>query len=188
MDTGLFQPDPRETWALPRPVFLCVGRVAVEKNLPAFLDLDLPGSKVVVGDGPLLPELRRRYPGVLFTGARHGPDLARSYAGADVFVFPSRTDTFGLVLLESLACGTPVAAYPVPGPLDVVAPDVGVLHADLGVAAVQALRLDRAACRAHAERLSWRSCTELYLRHLVPLWGAQPSMMQVSTVVDGLGV
>ena len=169
VDTGLFVPEPREAWQSPRPVFLYVGRVAVEKNIPAFLALRLPGSKVVVGDGPLLAKLRRRYPEVTFTGVRSGEALARAYAGADVFVFPSQTDTFGLVLLESLACGTPVAAYPLPGLLDVVPAQAGVLHANLQTAALGAVRLDRAACRAHAERHSWGDCARLFARHLVSL-------------------
>jgi len=169
VDVDLFNPASRADWDLPRPIFLYVGRVAVEKNIPAFLDLDLPGSKVVVGDGPLLPELRRRYPGVTFTGRREGADLARLYASADVFMFPSRTDTFGLVMLESMACGTPVAAFKAPGPLDVVPPHAGVLDDDLGSAAMQALALDRTACRTHAEQRSWRDCSALFLRHLVPI-------------------
>ena len=144
----------------------------MEKNLRAFLDLDLPGSKVVVGDGPLLAALRRAYRDVHFTGARFGAALARAYAGADVFVFPSVTDTFGLVLLESLACGTPVAAFPVTGPRDVLgpaAPPVGAVDADLRRAALAALSADRAACRAHAETYSWRVCADSFLCHLVPL-------------------
>jgi glycosyltransferase involved in cell wall biosynthesis len=156
-------------------VFLCVGRVAVEKNIGAFLDLDLPGSKVVVGDGPILSRLRRAYPGVLFTGSRYGEALARAYAGADVFVFPSRTDTFGLVLLEALACGTPVAAFPVTGPIDVLADtrgSIGAVNADLRLAALAALTADRTACRVHAEGYSWRACAEVFLSHLVPLAGA----------------
>ena len=175
VDLGLFKPEPREDWGLPRPVFLYVGRVAVEKNIGAFLDLDLPGSKVVVGDGPILPRLRREYPNVLFTGPRYGEALARAYAGADVFVFPSLTDTFGLVLLEALACGTPVAAFPVTGPIDVLADahgKVGAVDVDLRAAALAALAADRAACRAHAERYSWRACAEVFLSHLVPLAGA----------------
>jgi glycosyltransferase involved in cell wall biosynthesis len=172
VDLAAFRPQPREDFALPRPVFLYVGRVAVEKNIRAFLDLDLPGSKVVVGDGPQLAALRRDYPAVRFTGARFGEALARAYAGADVFVFPSLTDTFGLVLLEALACGTPVAAYPVTGPLDVLggAPGrIGAVDADLRCAALAALQGDRAACRAHAERYSWRACAELFLSNLVPM-------------------
>ncbi len=169
VDVSRFQPEVRRDWKLPRPVFVSVGRVAVEKNLPAFLDLDLPGSKVVVGDGPGLAALKRRYPSVLFTGALSGAPLAEAFAGADVFVFPSRTDTFGLVLLESMACGTPVAAFPVCGPVDVVVPGTGVLDDDLSVAALGALRLDRAVCRAHAERCSWDDCAQLFLSHLVPL-------------------
>lgn len=172
VDLTLFRPDPREDWNLPRPVFLYVGRVAVEKNITAFLDLDLPGSKVVVGGGPALAGLRHAYPGVHFTGPRFGDALARAYAGADAFVFPSLTDTFGLVLLEALACGTPVAAFPVTGPKDVLAEAAGMIGAvdtDLRKAALAALTADRAACRAHAEAYSWRACAETFLSHLVPL-------------------
>ena len=153
VDLDLFTPEPREVWDLPRPIFLYVGRVAVEKNIGAFLDLDLPGSKVVVGGGPQLASLQRAYPAVTFTGPRYGEALARAYAGADVFVFPSLTDTFGLVILEALACGTPVAAFPVTGPKDVLADargKIGAVNADLRVAALEALTADRAACRAHA--------------------------------------
>lgn len=172
VDLDLFRPEPREAWNLPRPVFIYVGRVAVEKNIGVFLDLDLPGSKIVVGGGPQLASLRRDYPSVTFTGPRHGEALARACAGADVFVFPSRTDTFGLVILESLACGTPVAAFPVTGPKDVLTGAVGcvgAVNADLRQAALDALHGDRQACRAHAERYSWRACAELFLSHLMPL-------------------
>jgi glycosyltransferase involved in cell wall biosynthesis len=171
VDLGQFRPEPRKDWNVPRPVFLYVGRVAVEKNIRAFLDLDLPGSKVVVGDGPQLAELRRDYPGALFTGARFGAELARAYAGGDVFVFPSLTDTFGLVLLEALACGTPVAAFSVTGPRDIIgeAQGIGAIGPDLRAAALAALHADRAACRAHAERYSWRACAELFRAHLVPI-------------------
>jgi len=174
VDLDLFKPFPREEWDLPRPVFIYVGRVAVEKNIGAFLNLDLPGSKVVVGGGPQLAALRRAYPGVTFTGPRYGEALARAYAGADVFVFPSLTDTFGLVILESLACGTPVAAFPVTGPNDLLTNtdgQVGSVNSDLRAAAVDALTADRRACRGHAERYSWRACAEIFLSHLVPLKG-----------------
>ena len=169
-------PDP-ELDDLPRPLFIHVGRVAVEKNIRAFLDLDLPGSKAVVGGGPQLEALRRDYPTLRFTGPRHGEALARAYAKADVFVFPSLTDTFGLVILEALACGTPVAAFPVTGPKDVLAgPEgqatiVGAVDPDLRKAALAALTADRNACRAHAETFSWRACAETFLSHLVPLGG-----------------
>lgn len=172
VDLDLFKPQPREDWQLPRPVFLYVGRVAVEKNIGAFLNLELPGSKVVVGGGPQLQSLQRDYPAVTFTGPRYGEALARCYAGADVFVFPSLTDTFGLVILEALACGTPVAAYPVTGPKDVLTGaqgNVGAVNTDLRQAALDALHADRAACRAHAERYSWRACAELFLSHLTPM-------------------
>jgi glycosyltransferase involved in cell wall biosynthesis len=174
VDLGQFRPEPREAWeGLPRPVFAYVGRVAVEKNIAAFLDLDLPGSKVVVGDGPQLASLKKNYPAVHFTGARHGEALSRAYAGADVMVFPSLTDTFGLVMLESLACGTPVAAFPVTGPKDVLVgggAQVGAVDMDLQKAALAALAYgDRAACRDYAETYSWRSCAERFMANLVPL-------------------
>jgi glycosyltransferase involved in cell wall biosynthesis len=177
VDLALFRPAPAIDWGLPRPVFAYVGRVAVEKNIRAFLDLDLPGSKVVVGGGPQLASLKRNYPGVLFTGPKYGEELAAAYAGSDVFVFPSRTDTFGLVLLESLACGTPVAAFDVTGPRDVLAGaagHIGAVGPDLRQAALDALQADREACRAHAERFSWRACAEAFLSHLVPLGGHGP--------------
>ena len=149
---------------LPRPLFLYVGRVSVEKNITAFLDLDLPGTRIVAGIGPELNLLRERYPEVRFVGVLERPELVELYSSVDVFVFPSRTDTFGLVLLEALACGTPVAAYPVQGPLDVVGgSDVAVLDEDLRKAALAALRIDRQACRRWAERFSWRAATEQFL-------------------------
>jgi glycosyltransferase involved in cell wall biosynthesis len=175
VDLALFKPEPREEWNLPRPVFAYVGRVAVEKNIGAFLNLDLPGSKVVVGGGPQLASLQRDYPKVHFTGPRYGEALARAYAGSDVFVFPSLTDTFGLVILESLACGTPVAAFPVTGPKDVLTNAdgcIGAVDTDLRRACLAALNADRAACRRHAERYSWRACAEIFLSHLVPMAGA----------------
>ena len=173
VDLEQFSPAPRDPWeGLSRPVFAYIGRIAVEKNIEAFLSLDLPGSKVVVGDGPLLGHLRRAWPQVTFTGARFGTALAASYAGADVLVFPSKTDTFGLVLLEAMACGTPIAAYDVTGPRDVLAGaagKVGAVGDDLRAACLSALEADRAACRAHAERFSWRACAEMMLDNLVPL-------------------
>ena len=173
VDLSLFTPESRDPFVgLARPVFAYVGRIAVEKNIGAFLDLDLPGSKVVVGGGPQLATLRRAYPAVTFTGPRTGRALAASYAGADCFIFPSLTDTFGLVMLEALACGTPVAAFPVTGPLDVLgSPPVGAMDGDLRAAALRALDADRAACRAYAERFSWRACADIFLANLVPLGG-----------------
>jgi len=173
VDTALFRPDaPRALDALnlPRPLHLYVGRVAVEKNIKAFLALDLPGSKVVVGDGPQRAELQAEFPDVVFVGAKHGEELAAHYASADVFVFPSRTDTFGLVVLEALASGLPVAAYPVPGPLDIVdGIGVGALSDDLGQAVASAIALPRETCRAHALNYSWTACAEMFLANLHPL-------------------
>ncbi len=158
--------------ALPRPIFLYVGRVAVEKNVEAFLGLDLPGSKVVVGDGPARAELTARYPDARFLGKQEGERLARTYSAADVFVFPSLTDTFGIVLLEALASGLPVAAFPVTGPLDVIGRTagtgqaVGVLDADLRQAALGALSLDRTAARDFALGYSWEACTAQFLDNI----------------------
>ena len=170
VDIAEFRPGCAPAVDLPRPVFLCVSRVAAEKNLPVFLDLDLPGSKLVVGDGHLLPEMKRRYPNVHFAGLQQGEALVRHYASADVFVLPSRTETFGLVLLEALACGLPVAALPVPGPLDVLAGSrAGVLDWDLGAAAMAALRIPRETCRAYAERFNWQTSIEQFVNHVVPV-------------------
>jgi len=171
VDAALFNPAARADWpGIPRPIFLMVTRVAVEKNVAGFLELDLPGSKMVVGDGPQLAEMKRRFPAVHFMGRHEGPDLARCYASADVFVFPSRTDTFGLVLLEALASGVPVAAFPVTGPLDVVgdAP-VGRLDTDLRRAALECLAISREACRAHALKFSWHTVAQQFLGNLVPI-------------------
>jgi glycosyltransferase involved in cell wall biosynthesis len=145
-------------------VFLCVGRVAVEKNLEAFLDLDLPGSKVIVGDGPARASLERKYPKAVFLGARRGEALAQAYAGADVFAFPSKTDTFGLVLLEALASGLPIAAFPVTGPRDVIgtAP-VGVLDDDLRAACLAALRISPQACLEFAAKHTWEASARAFV-------------------------
>lgn len=164
VDTDRFVPSEALLAGLRRPVYLYVGRVSVEKNIEAFLRLDLRGSKVVAGTGPALTRLQQRFPEVHFLGLLSSDALARLYSGADVFVFPSRTDTYGLVLLEALACGTPVAAFPVPGPLDVIGDaSVGVLDEDLRTAALAALRIDRASCRAFAEERSWETATRQFI-------------------------
>ena len=164
VDTELFRPRSDDFFGLPRPIFISVGRVAPEKNLRSFLQLDLPGSKVVVGDGPDRAQLETEFPAVHWAGMRLGEDLARHYAGADVFVFPSRTDTYGVVMLEANASGLPVAAYPVTGPIDVVVDGVtGVLDHDLEKACRSALEIDRDGCRRHAESMSWSRCAELML-------------------------
>lgn len=167
VDTELFRPRSDRLFG-PGQVSMYVGRVAVEKNLEAFLDLDIDGLKVVVGGGPALADLRIRYPAVVFTGPQTGETLARHYASADVFVFPSRTDTFGVVLLEAMASGVPVAAFPVTGPLDVVTSGIGgVLSEDLAAAVRGARLLDRTHVRAHAMRYSWRRAAVLFLQGLV---------------------
>jgi glycosyltransferase involved in cell wall biosynthesis len=166
VDAGLFHPRAADL-GLPRPVFLCVGRVAVEKNLEAFLDLDLPGTKVIVGDGPARASLARKYPQAAFLGARQGEALAEAYAAADVFVFPSRTDTFGLVLLEALASGLPVAAFPVTGPRDVIgtAP-VGALNDDLRMACLSALHISSQACLEFAAKHTWEASARAFIENI----------------------
>lgn len=175
VDMRLFHPRPaRELlpWGKPRaglPVLACVGRVAVEKNIEAFLALDLPAHKVVIGDGPALPELRARHPQVEWLGYRAGEALAEAVAQADCLVFPSRTDTFGLVMLEAMAAGVPVAAYPVTGPVDVVTEGItGALDEDLGAAVARALCLDRRQVRDAVLKRSWRAATDQFLGHLAP--------------------
>ncbi|MEQ1949987.1 glycosyltransferase family 1 protein [Mesorhizobium sp. CN2-181] len=178
VDTDFYRPDRKPVLDLPRPIFLSVGRVAVEKNLPAFLDLDLPGSKVVVGDGPALASLRERYPEAHFLGMHTGKALAHIYASCDVFVFPSRTDTFGIVLLEALASGLPVAAYDVTGPADVFADGVGgALSQDLREAAMAALNIDRDAARQKATTYSWAACAAMFMRHVRAAHVEQPTAL-----------
>jgi glycosyltransferase involved in cell wall biosynthesis len=164
VDTELFRPDRRLDLDLPRPIFLNVGRLAPEKNLEAFLSLPLPGSKVVIGEGPQENELKHRFPDAHFLGSMKGQQLASHVASADVFVFPSKTDTFGIVQLEALASGVPVAAFPVTGPMDVLGNSpVGVLDENLQRACMRALALSREACREHALRYSWRASAEQFL-------------------------
>lgn len=173
VDTNLFNPDAPAKLDLPRPVYLTVGRVAVEKNLEAFLSLDLPGSKVVVGNGPQKAELERRFPDAHFLGEKTGADLTAHMATADVFVFPSLTDTFGVVQLESLACGTPVAAFPVTGPLDVIADNpIGAIDTDLRAACLRALPMSRETCRDFALERSWDNSAKQFIGNLAVL---QPS-------------
>jgi glycosyltransferase involved in cell wall biosynthesis len=169
VDVALFKPRTKDYLDLPRPIAMYVGRVAVEKNIEAFLQLDLPGAKVIVGDGPARAELESKYPRAKFVGYKFGEELASHVAAADVFVFPSRTDTFGLVMLEAMACGVPVAAYPVTGPIDVVTQGVtGVLNADLRTAALGALRLDPKQCRAYALANTWETATRQFFSQLAP--------------------
>src|ERR1700726_1402289 len=173
VDTDLFRPDDVADLDLPRPIFMTMGRVAVEKNLEAFVALDLPGSKVVIGDGPQRAALARQYPKVSFLGEKTGQDLTSHLAAADVFVFPSLTDTFGVVQLEALACGTPVAAFPVTGPLDVIADHpIGALDTDLRSACLRALGMSREACRNFALERSWENSARQFIGNLTVL---QPS-------------
>jgi glycosyltransferase involved in cell wall biosynthesis len=173
VDLTQFRPRPKGDVPWPRPVLLYAGRVSAEKNLPAFLGLDVPGTKVVVGDGPARAELERRFPAARFLGYRTGEALGECYAAADLFVFPSRTDTFGLVVIEALASGLPVAAFPVTGPLDTVTrPELGALDENLGEAVRRALRDgDPAACAAEGARYTWDACTRQFLANLVPVRG-----------------
>ena len=168
VDHALYRPQAADVLDLPRPIFLCVGRVAVEKNLDALLRLDLPGSVVIVGDGPAREMLARRYPKAHFLGARFGEELARIYASADVFAFPSRTDTFGIVLIEALASGLPVAAFPVTGPLDVIGDSgAGALSEDLREACLRALEIPREKAREHSMKFTWRESARQFVDHIV---------------------
>jgi glycosyltransferase involved in cell wall biosynthesis len=186
VDTDLFrpraagEPEPAAFAGLPRPIFLSVGRLAVEKNLDAFLRLDLPGTKVIIGDGPDRVRLAAVDPRAHFLGTRTGAELAALYAGADAFVFPSLTDTFGIVLLEALACGVPVAAYPVTGPLDVIGgTGAGVLGHDLGAAARAALAIPRAHCRAEALRYTWAESARQFYDNIALAHGTAPVRARV---------
>jgi len=170
VDVELFRPTDAPILNLLRPISLYLGRVAVEKNIEDFLKLDLPGTKVVVGDGPSRNELQIKYPQAVFVGYKYGAELAAHVAAADVFVFPSRTDTFGLVLLEAMACGVPVAAYPVTGPIDVVNAGVtGALSEDLHAATLAALKMNRQACRDHALQYTWEKATAQFFGNLAPI-------------------
>ncbi|MDN3646928.1 glycosyltransferase family 1 protein [Pontixanthobacter aestiaquae] len=171
VDLDCFTPEapaPAEFADLPRPIQLYVGRVSVEKNIEAFLSNPYPGSKVVVGDGPARAALERKFPHVHFLGKRFGRDLAGCYAGADVFVFPSKTDTFGLVMIEALACGTPVAAFPVPGPVDIVTDATGALSDALERAVAAAMFSNRADCALYGATFGWEAATRQFLDGLVP--------------------
>ncbi|MGH8549888.1 MAG: glycosyltransferase family 4 protein [Methylococcales bacterium] len=175
VDTALFRPGEKAFLQDERPIFMYTGRVAIEKNVEDFLRLKLPGTKYVVGDGPQREALQKSYPEVRFTGYKKASELARTMAAADVFVFPSRTDTFGLVLLEALACGIPVAAFPVPGPVDVIRDrQVGILDQDLEKAALRCLSLDPEKCRSYAQRFSWDDSARRFIDNLA--WIRTPSI------------
>ncbi|MCR9255860.1 MAG: glycosyltransferase family 1 protein [Alphaproteobacteria bacterium] len=170
----LFKPldDPADRDRLlpyPRPIGVYVGRIAVEKNIEAFLKTTAVATKVLIGGGPQMDSLKQRYPDAVFLGPKFGEDLARHIAAGDLFVFPSLTDTFGLVQIEALSCGLPVAAYPVTGPLDVLTPKVGAMDEDLDRAIERALTLDPADCRDHALGYSWDACARLFLNNLAPV-------------------
>lgn len=187
VDLSCFSPDaapPPEYADLSGPVLLYVGRIAVEKNIEAFLACDYPGTKVVVGDGPARAALEAKFPDTLFLGKRTGLDLAGCYAGADVFVFPSRTDTFGLVMIEALACGTPVAAFPVSGPIDIVTPGVGALSEDLNDAIDAASHCDRKACVDYGSQFSWEAATRQFLTGLIALEEDECVALQTAPVLE----
>lgn len=177
VELDIFYPRHVQRLGTRPPIFLYVGRVAVEKNIEAFLELDLPGSKWVAGEGPALAALRAKYPKTNFMGVLNQHELADVYSSADVFVFPSKTDTFGLVLLEAMACGLPIAAYPVTGPLDVIgdAP-AGALNHDLRQACLDALTLIREDALAHAQKFSWASATSQFINHLHPISRGKQSL------------
>lgn len=181
VNAELFRPQEERVLRYPGPVFLYVGRVSVEKNISAFLDLDLPGTKVVVGDGPERARLAADYPNVAFLGVQEGQALADIYASADVFVFPSLTDTYGIVLLEALASGVPVAAYPVAGPVDVLGnSNVGVLDEDLQTAVLAAMDIPREACRAFALRHSWADCGKQFFDNIQSVCPDQDRALQAA--------
>ena len=170
VDGKIFNPTSRKPNLAGKPVLVCVSRVSKEKNLDAFCALETAGTKILVGDGPYLEELKKRYPNVIYTGYKSGANLAHYYANADVFVFPSRSDTFGVVMLESIACGTPVAAYPVTGPVDVIAPGVnGFLDEDLNTAIEKCLELDRAIVQQSSEAFTWSACTDVFENNLIAI-------------------
>ena len=182
VDTETFTPDDPLQYDLPRPIWIYMGRVSVEKNIEEFLDLDLEGSKVIIGDGPDKRRLEKRYPECDFLGYRFGKELARYLAGGDVFVFPSKTDTFGLVMLEAMACGLPVAALPVDGPIDVIRNgETGIMNEDLRVACEQARKLFWEDCRRFAEKRSWRHSTLQFENYLVPRTRPMASVQPVSS-------
>ena len=167
VDLETFKPGPRDRLQTRKPIFVYVGRVAVEKNVESFLELELSGSKWVCGDGPAAAQLRARYPDVNWLGVLNPQELAQVYNSADVFVFPSRTDTFGLVLLEAMACGVPVAAFPVTGPRFLVLEgENGCLDSDLRAAVERALQVDRASCRESVAAYSWEACTRQFVANL----------------------
>ncbi|GAB6140943.1 bifunctional monoglucosyl/glucuronosyl diacylglycerol synthase [Methylosoma difficile] len=170
VDTDRFRPRDKSFLDLPRPVSMYVGRVAIEKNLEDFLSLDIPGTKVVVGDGPSFEKLKKTYPDAVFAGFKTGEPLAEYMAAADVFVFPSKTDTFGIVMLDALACGVPVAAYPVQGPLDVLKDNItGCMRENLQEAIMGALTLSTEGCRNHALEYSWQKSSAQFKGNLVPV-------------------
>jgi len=167
VDAEIFNPSRGTQTAVKKPIILCVSRASLEKGLDDFCRLEIEGTKILVGDGPYLPELKRKYPYINYAGYKRGIELAEYYASADVFVFPSKTDTFGVVMLESMACGTPIAAYPVTGPVDVVEQGVnGYMHEDLSKAIEMALTLDRKTVEASSKKYTWPNCTQTFLDNL----------------------
>jgi glycosyltransferase involved in cell wall biosynthesis len=171
VDLKLFRPRPKTSCEFPKPILLYVGRVSHEKGIEEFLKLTTPGTKVIVGDGPARAELESKYPAAKFLGYRKGEALGECYAMGDLFVFPSKTDTFGLVVIEALATGLPVAAYPVTGPMDIITrPEIGALNDNLGIAIEEALKNgQREECIKEAQNYTWEHCTEQFLKNLAPI-------------------
>ena len=193
VDTELFKPDyavPEALAKLDKPIFIYAGRIAIEKNIEAFLELELPGVKVVIGDGPPKEALQKKYPDAIFVGYKFGEELAAHYAAGDVFVFPSKTDTFGVVMLEANACGLPIAAYPVTGPIDVVQQgETGYVYTDLKQAALDALKLEKGPCIAFAQRNSWAKCAQTVIDHLAVKEGVskQPALLPLEDKTSSSG-
>jgi glycosyltransferase involved in cell wall biosynthesis len=184
VNPDFYYPREKSFISLPRPISMFVGRVAIEKNIEAFLSLDIPGTKIVVGDGPQLKELKAKFPETVFVGFKSGEPLAKHVAAADVLVFPSRTDTFGIVMLDALASGVPVAAYPVTGPQDVITSDkVGKLDEDLKKAITEALELNAVDCRNFAMNYSWANCTEQFFNNLVPAF-EDSKQVEINSVAE----
>ena len=168
VDKTLFNPSYRNKTFASKPILLCVSRISYEKGLDDFCSIKIDGTKILVGDGPYLSDLKKKYPDVIFTGYKHGIELAKYYANSDVFVFPSKSDTFGVVMLEAIACGTPIAAYPVTGPIDVIVSGInGAMDNDLNQAIVKCLTINRDVVAKSSDHFTWQACTDVFEKNLI---------------------